>query len=167
MELERVDRITADAIGEPGHRTFYLQARAGERLVSVLVEKEQVQLLAASVLEVLSRLDLETATGTVGDLSLEEPVEPEFRAGRLSIGYDEERDLILLEIEELTAEEEEGEEAEPATLRLWATREQMLALSSHGADIAARGRPKCELCGNPIDPEGHACPATNGHKKLG
>lgn len=164
MELERVDRITAGAIGEPGHRTFFIQARKDTEVVTVLVEKEQVQLLAASVLEVLSRLDVETATGSIEDMSLEEPAEPMFRGGRLSIGYDEERDLILLEIEELVPDEED---TEPETLRLWATREQMLALSSHGAEVGSRGRPKCELCGNPIDPEGHACPATNGHKQLG
>lgn len=164
MELERVDRITAGAIGEPGHRTFFIQARKDTEVVTVLVEKEQVQLLAASVLEVLSRLDVETATGSIEDMSLEEPAEPMFRGGRLSIGYDEERDLILLEIEELVPDDED---TEPETLRLWATREQMLALSSHGAEVGSRGRPKCELCGNPIDPEGHACPATNGHKQLG
>jgi uncharacterized repeat protein (TIGR03847 family) len=164
MELERVDRITADAVGEPGHRTFLIQARKGAEVVTILVEKEQVQLLAASILEVLSRLDAETATTSTDDLGIEEPAEPVWRAGRLSIGYDEERDLILLEIEELVPEDEE---AEPETLRLWATREQMLALSSHGAEVSSRGRPKCELCGNPMDPEGHACPATNGHKTLG
>lgn len=165
MEL-RADRITADAEGEPGHRSFYVQAREGDRLLTILVEKEQVQLLAASVLEVLSRIDRETETVSL-DLSLEPPLEPLWRAGRMSIGYDEDRDLVMLELEELVPDEEDDDAPEPARLRVWATREQMLALSSHGAEVCAQGRPKCELCGNPMDPEGHACPATNGHKKLG
>lgn len=169
MELDPVDRITAEAIGEPGERVFYLQARKGDELVTLVVEKQQVQLLAASILEILSRVGLETGEGPEDEeMALEEPLEPRWRAGRLSIGYEEGRDLLLLEIDELVAEEEgEGEAVEPESegdqLRLWATREQMLALSRHSALVASRGRPPCDFCGNPIDPEGHRCPAMNGH----
>lgn len=171
MELERVDKITTGAVGDPGERTFYLQVRSGERLVTVLVEKEQVELLSASILEILSNVDQETGEGPPEEeLELEPPLDPIWRAGRLSIGYAEARDLMLLELEEATqpAEEEDEEPApeqpEPDRLRLWATREQMLALSRHGAAIAARGRPRCQFCGNPLDPEGHTCPAMNGHR---
>ncbi len=182
MELDQVDRITAEAVGPPGQRTFYLQARQGPTVVTVLVEKQQVQLLASSILEILARVGKETAPGP-GDeeMELEEPVEPLWRAGRLSIGYLEERDLLLLEVEELLPDEEDededGEEeeedepvAEPARegdrLRLWATREQMLSLSRHGALVCSRGRPTCQFCGNPMDPEGHVCPAMNGQGEL-
>lgn len=169
MDLERVDSITAGAVGEPGDRTFYIQARRGETTVTVLVEKEQVQLLAASILEVLARVGQETGPGPdEGDMALEAPIEPIWRAGRLSIGYEEDTDLILLEMEEVLAEEDEDEdEREPDRLRVRATREQMLSLSRHGALVCERGRPTCELCGNPMDAEGHVCPATNGHRKLG
>jgi len=169
MELDPVDKITTGAVGEPGQRMFFLQARSGERLVTVLVEKQQVELLWASILEILSTLDEETGEGPPEEeLELEAPLEPIWRAGRLSIGYAEARDRMLLELEELLPEEEgdEGtaEDREPDRLRLWATREQMLALSRHGAAVAARGRPRCRFCGNPIDPEGHTCPAMNGHR---
>jgi len=174
MEIESIDRITAGAVGEPGHRTFYLQARSGLDLVTVIVEKQQVELLAASILEILSRADKETGQGPAEEeLELEEPVEPLWRVGRLSIGYAEERDRVLLELEELVPEEDneeegdasEGEEdvPEPERVRIWATREQMLGLSLRSAAVVARGRPSCDLCGNPIDPEGHTCPALNGH----
>ena len=182
MELEHVDRITAGAVGEPGERTFFLQAREGDRLVTILVEKEQVELLGTSILEILATVGRETGEGPPSDeLGLEPPLEPLWRAGRLSIGYAEERDRMLLEIEELVEEDEtapqeqlggqpeepvEADEGlEPARLRLWATREQMLALARHGATVAARGRPKCRYCGNPIDPQGHMCPAMNGHRE--
>ena len=171
MDLERVDKVTTGAVGEPGERTFFLQARAGERLVTISVEKEQVELLSSSILEILATVDKETGDGPPEEqLALDAPIEPLWRAGRLSIGYSEDRDLMMLELEELVAEPED-EEAEPAEdapdpdrLRVWATREQMLALSRHGSAVAARGRPRCQLCGNPIDPGGHTCPAMNGHR---
>jgi len=180
MDLERVDRITAGAVGEPGDRTFYLQARTGTELVTLILEKQQVELLSASILDILSRVGKETGEGpTEDELKLEEPLEPVWRVGRLSIGYEEERDRMVLELEELVPEEEDeegGEEEDdeqqgvmpelpdPDRIRMWATREQMLALSRHGAAVAAAGRPRCEFCGNPIDPEGHTCPAMNGHR---
>ena len=189
MDLERVDRITAGAVGEPGERTFFLQARQGDRSVTILVEKEQVELLGTSILEILATVGRETGEGPPSEeLGLEPPLEPLWRAGRLSIGYAEERDLMLLEIEELVEPEDvaddepddegddeaEGGEPAPVTetdgpepdrVRLWATREQMFALARHGAAVAERGRPRCRFCGNPIDPEGHMCPAMNGHRE--
>ena len=170
MDLENVDKVTAGAVGEPGQRTFYLQAREGERTVTILVEKEQVELLATSILEILATVGHETGEGPPEDsLELEPPLEPLWRAGRLSIGYAEDRDRMLLELQELVegADEDEPDPdlPEPARLRLWATREQMLALSRHGAAVTARGRPRCRFCGNPIDPDGHTCPAMNGHRE--
>lgn len=171
MDLERVDKVTTGAVGEPGERTFFLQARAGERLVTIAVEKEQVELLSSSILEILATVDKETGDGPPEEqLELDAPLEPLWRAGRLSIGYSEDRDLMLLELEELVPEpeDEEAERADdapdPDRLRVWATREQMLAFSRHGAAVAARGRPRCQFCGNPIDAEGHTCPAMNGHR---
>jgi uncharacterized repeat protein (TIGR03847 family) len=169
MDLERVDRITADTVGEPGNRTFYIQARQDEQLVTILVEKQQVQLLAASILEVLARVGAETGPGPdEADMGLEQPIDPLWRAGRLSIGYEDDADRILLEMEEIVPDgDEDAPEVIPDRVRLWASREQMLSLARHGAMVAERGRPACELCGNPMDPEGHICPATNGHRKLG
>ncbi|MGH2556354.1 MAG: DUF3090 family protein [Actinomycetota bacterium] len=235
IELDSVDRITAGAVGSPGERVFYLQGRRGDQLVTLLVEKQQVQLLAASVVEILARVGKETGQGPPEEeMALEEPLVPEWRAGRLSIGYNEERDLLMLEAEELLEEESEEEEEveeeeddeggdtalgpdvsvagleelqadgemevgaspaeegvevdedvdlaeeleqlegttapaalEPGRIRFWATREQMLSLARHGAMVCAAGRPRCQLCGNPLDPEGHQCPALNGHRKIG
>ncbi|MDH4112880.1 MAG: DUF3090 family protein [Actinomycetota bacterium] len=171
MDLGLVDRITAGTIGEPGQRTFFLQARSGGELVTIVVEKQQVQLLSASILELLADLELETGVGPSDDeLRLEEPIDPMFRAGKLSIGYDDGRELFVLEIEEFIPEVE-GEEAltapegEPDNVQLAATREQMFALSRYAAAVVERGRPTCQFCGNPIDTGGHACPAMNGHSK--
>ena len=171
MELERPDKVTAGAVGEPGQRTFFIQAREGERTLTIVVEKEQVELLATSILEILATVGAETGEGPAEDaLELEPPLEPLWRAGRLSIGYAEDRDRMLFELEELVerANEEDPDPdlPEPGRVRIWATREQMLALSRHGAAVAARGRPRCRFCGNPMDPAGHACPAMNGHREI-
>jgi uncharacterized repeat protein (TIGR03847 family) len=177
IELDPVDRLTAGAIGPPGERVFYLQGRRSDQLVTVVLEKQQVELLSASLVEILARSGKETGEGPgEEEMGLEEPIVPEWRAGRLSIGYDEGRDLILLECEEYVQEEDDDDEEEedlqepvdepvdePGRVRFWATREQALALARHGAAVAAAGRPRCELCGNPRDPEGHVCPALNGH----
>jgi uncharacterized repeat protein (TIGR03847 family) len=172
MDLGVVDRITADAIGEPGMRTFYIQARVGEQLVTVIVEKEQVELLARSVVELATDVVLEDdADDDENGQTLEEPVDPRWRAGRLSIGFDDEQDRFLLEIDEYVPEVDDEDDPrsllveEPESISLWASREQMLHLARHGTAVAARGRPRCQFCGNPIDPEGHVCPATNGHHK--
>ena len=171
MDLGAVERITTDAVGEPGARTFYLQARGADHVVTVAVEKEQVQLLSASILELLADLEVETGLGPGEDeMALEDPVEARWRAGKLSIGFDQDKDLFQLEIEELQPDLEEDDPrslllGEPETVRLLATREQMLALSRHGAEVSQRGRPACQFCGNPMDPEGHACPAMNGHSR--
>jgi uncharacterized repeat protein (TIGR03847 family) len=183
IELDPVDRITTGAIGEPGERVFYLQARRSDVLVTILVEKQQVELLAASLVEILARSGKETGQGPQeGEMELEEPIVPEWRAGRLSIGYDEDRDLVLLEAEEYVPEADEDDEDEgeavdyeqglepdvpggidPGKVRFWASREQALALARHGATVAAAGRPRCQICGNPMDPDGHICPGLNGH----
>lgn len=169
MELDPVDRITVGAIGEPGERTFFLQARRGADLVTIVVEKQQLQLLAATVVDMLSRLGTDVSSEVdEAEMELEQPLVPGWRAGRIAVGYEEERDLFMLEAEEAEEDEEEEEEAEVgAQARFWATPEQMLALARHGIAVAAAGRPTCEFCGNPIDPEGHICPAMNGQGRLG
>jgi uncharacterized repeat protein (TIGR03847 family) len=176
MDLGPVTRITTDAVGEPGARVFYLQASAPLATVTVVVEKQQIELLSASILELLADLELETGQGPGEEqMSLEEPFEPRWRAGKLSIGYDQDQDLFVLEIEEFRPEDDQDDDDvaaapigivdEAESVRLFATSEQMLALSRHGAAVAQRGRPTCQYCGNPMDPEGHACPAMNGHSK--
>jgi uncharacterized repeat protein (TIGR03847 family) len=167
QELDPVDRITAGAIGPPGERTFYLQAREGPSLVTVTIEKQQLELLSAWVVDMLYRVGAETGEGPPeAEMDLEEPVEPRWRAGRLSLGYEQDRDMMFLELEEMV-EAEEGQAEEADVVRLWASREQMMALARHGAAVCAAGRPRCDLCGNPMDPEGHICPALDGHQEIG
>jgi len=101
---------------------------------------------------------------------LSEPLEPDFRVGQLSLSYDPERDRVVVVATELVADDEQPEELapelapEPQEVRLVVTRPQLRVLARHGSQVVARGRPLCPLCGNPLDPSGHTCPALNGHR---
>ena len=172
-DLDPVTRLTADAVGSPGQRSFYLQAASGADQVTLLVEKEQVRRLAESLQTWLPELAAdrpedpgEAAAAEAGQLDLAPPLEPEFRVGQLSLSYDAERDRVLVVASELQADEEEDplDVPEPLEVRLYVTRAQLRVLARHGSQVVARGRPLCPLCGNPLDPTGHICPAQNGHR---
>lgn len=165
IDLESVQRITTGAVGPKGQRVFYVQARRGSRMITLRAEKEQVRALADAISHLLDSLAeknprLSTSDDLlVTDMSLEEPLEPMFRIGQMGLGYDTERDLVVLLVQGLS-EEEEGE---AQTARFSASRPQMRALASHAAYVVAAGRPICGNCGRPIDPSGHFCPHRNGH----
>ncbi len=166
-DLDAVQRITVGAVGPKGQRVFYVQARRGSRVITLLAEKEQVRALADAIsrlLDSLAEKNPRLATSDdllVTDMSLEEPLEPEFRVGQMGLGYDSDRDLVVLLIQGATAAEDE-EEDQP-TARFSATRPQMRALSNHAVQVVAAGRAICGNCGRPIDPAGHFCPQRNGH----
>lgn len=166
FELDPVDWITAGAVGEPGERSFYIQAGAGAEVVALLVEKGQVRQLAQLAQELLARIDVHVTPDDLdtGAQKLREPVEDSWRAGLLSLGMDSEGNRFLLEAEELA----ESEEAEVASGRFWMSRDQLVALAAHAAYVVEAGaRERCRLCGRPIDPvDGHVCPASNGHGPL-
>jgi uncharacterized repeat protein (TIGR03847 family) len=172
-DFNPVEHIVADAVGEPGQRTFFLQARQGKEMVSLLMEKQQIAALAASVLQLLEELaqqdpDLPPVdTQPQGGLRLQEPVTPAFRVGQLGLGYDEAHDMVVIVAQSLDEPEDPEEstvELEPKlAARFFATRDQMQALSEHALEVVSAGRPECPLCGRPIDPDGHFCPRTNGH----
>jgi uncharacterized repeat protein (TIGR03847 family) len=168
FDLNPVDRITTDAIGEPGNRVFYLQARKGQRQVTLLCEKEHIAALALATEEVLLALAEGNADHVVEPdpaihegMDLEYPLEPVFRLGQVNLGYDEVSQLLVVIAYELL---EEDSEATPSVARFWATPAQMRAFSIHGQEVVASGRPSCPMCGEPMDPEGHFCPRRNGHR---
>ncbi|WP_299025799.1 DUF3090 domain-containing protein [uncultured Thermanaerothrix sp.] len=169
IDLNPVTHITADAIGQPGQRVFYLQAWQGAQSVTLLIEKVQLQTLALGVTQFLEELSrrypgLPPASPLYEEVAMhiQPPVEPLFRVGEMSLAYDPERDLARLEAYELVTDERSEEEI--SVVRLWCTRSQLLALAAWGLEVVNRGRPICPQCGEPMDPEGHFCPRRNGHK---
>lgn len=166
LDLNPVSRITTGAIGPPGRRVFYLQARKDDQLVTLIVEKQQIQTLAIGLERFLGDLAqrnpaLPEPSGDYKQeqMGLEEPIEPKFRVGQLGLGYDESSDRVVLVARELQDETQESE-----VIRFWCSRSQLRAMVQWGLEVADQGRPICGNCGEPKDPEGHFCPKSNGHK---
>ena len=167
FDLKPVDRITTDAIGEPGNRVFYIQARQGNQLVTIICEKEHVAALALAVDQVLlSRAGNDADAVVEPDpviyqgMDLEYPLEPAFRAGQVNLGYARDsEDLVIIAYEVV-----DREDLIPSVARFWASPAKMRAFSIHGQEVVAAGRPICAMCGEPMEPEGHFCPRKNGHR---
>lgn len=158
VELETPDHFTAGALGPPGQRIFYLQAREGATLLTLRVEKEQVRGLGTYLERLIAKLP--PAEGERPDVELLEPIAAAWVVGTIGVGHDEAHDRIVVVATELV-EEEEG--AEPATARMHITRLQAAAFVDRAAALISAGRPICPMCGQPKDPGGHVCPRSNGH----
>jgi uncharacterized repeat protein (TIGR03847 family) len=167
-------RLQAEAIGEPGHRTFRLLIESDDgRAAALWVEKEQLQALGLAVERLLAEFQGGAGTRPPRQPPVETfPPNPtvDFKVGRLALGQDESElesgpryVLLVYDIEGSGAEEEEP--TQPATFGCRATREQLRALGRNIADVVAAGRPRCPLCGEPMDGGGksHGCVRANGH----
>jgi uncharacterized repeat protein (TIGR03847 family) len=169
IDLRPVTHIMADAIGPPGKRVFYLQGWQEDKTITLIIEKVQIQSLAVGLEQFLAEIqekfpDLPEASAEFAEekMHIHPPVDPIFRVGEMGLGYDAENDLLVLVAREMVAEDQDQEEA--GVVRFWCTRSQLRALTHWGLEIAARGRPLCPQCGEPMDVEGHFCPKKNGHK---
>jgi len=169
LDLDPVTHLTADAIGQPGQRVFYLQGTQDERVVTLLVEKIQIQSLAEGLDDFLKEVferfpDLPADSDAYDEAKMRilPPVDPLFRVGEVGLGYDSDRDLVCLIAREILSGEMQPDDA--SVVRFWATRSQMRAMAHWGLDVASHGRQICPQCGEPMDPAGHFCPKKNGHK---
>ncbi len=179
FDFDPPERFVAGTVGQPGDRTFYLQASGAGRTVSVALEKVQVQVLAERLEELL-----ETARRTGADVPttpgreledtapLDAPVEEEFRVGTMGLAWDGEAERVVVEALAQSAAEE-GEEVEPLSdaddgpdaLRVHLSASAARAFVRRAQRVVAAGRPPCPLCGLPLDAEGHVCPRQNGHRR--
>lgn len=177
------ERFVAGTVGEPGDRTFFLQARDGGRLVSVVLEKTQVAVLADRLAQLLDELGRRGVPGAPEaaaasltddevDLSpLDEPLVEAFRAGSLTLGWDGGSDRILVEARAMNEdgetidpdEDDDDDEDGPDLLRVRMTLAATRGFIDRATRIVASGRLPCPLCGAPLDPRGHICPRRNGH----
>ncbi|HEY1116118.1 MAG TPA: DUF3090 domain-containing protein [Acidimicrobiales bacterium] len=179
------ERFVAGTVGPPGQRTFFLQARAGNRLVSVALEKQQVQALAERVDELLdevmaTQVGGESVIPALAPLGLEDsdpleqPIEEEFRAGTMTLSWDPTDERVVIEVfpyteaavitpDQLDEDFEEPEPDEVFLVRIPAGPAR--AFVKRAEQVLEAGRPSCPFCGNPIDPDGHLCVRANGFRR--
>ncbi|SIR89024.1 DUF3090 domain-containing protein [Williamsia sterculiae] len=172
------DRFIAGTVGHPGDRTFYLQAIHESRVVSVLLEKQQVQILADRIGALLEEIHRRFGTPLppdaegVGDLSpLVMPVDAEFRVGTMGLGWDAESEAVVVELLAITEGEfdesvvlDDTEEG-PDAVRVFLTTGAARDFADRSSRVISAGREPCPLCAEPLDPSGHMCVRTNGYKR--
>jgi uncharacterized repeat protein (TIGR03847 family) len=165
--FSRPERFVTGTVGEPGERAFYLQVRNSSQLLSVAVEKAQVQaittrldVMIAEIRKVNPLITIEKFP--IDDAPLESPVDSEFQIGAMSLAWDEEASLICIELYELEEDEEESD-GEVAEINI--TIGMAAAFSTRSKAVVNAGRLPCPFCGIPIDPRGHLCPRANGYRR--
>ncbi len=173
------ERFVAGTVGQPGQRTFYLQASSGGRITSVALEKFQVSLLAERIEELLDEVLRRTGgraggpaaapAGLADDGPLDLPLTEDFRVGAIALAWDGEDERVVIEAQEETETPveplaEEVPEEGPGVLRVRITPAAARAFSQRALQLVGQGRPPCPLCGLPLDEEGHICPRQNGHR---
>lgn len=178
------ERFVTGTVGPPGQRTFFLQARSGSRIVSVSLEKQQVEALAERVDQLLDEvMSSRTTEGIVPALApldledsepLEQPIEEEFRAGTMTLSWDPEDERVVIEVfpfteaavvspDQVDDDLEEPEPDEIFLVRLDAASAR--AFVKRAERVVEAGRPTCPFCGGPIDPDGHLCVRANGFRR--
>jgi uncharacterized repeat protein (TIGR03847 family) len=159
-----VQRLQADALGDPGQRRFRIMAIIDNETHIVWMEKQQLQALGMAIEQLLEQVpeDEEIVIGAESPLDFDETTRHQFRVGRIELGYDVTRGRVVISTFDIQLEDEGA----PATLVLRLDLRQSAELSADAATIVAAGRPFCPMCGQPMDPEGHVCPQQNGHLPL-
>jgi uncharacterized repeat protein (TIGR03847 family) len=169
------DRFIADAVGQPGSRTFYLQACEHDRRVTVVLEKVQVALMAerlVDLLEAIRERGVELPPVESGDddtAPLDEPIMEAFRVGTIAMGWDVGRGRAMIETRSVVEDDEDPPEVEdddpdgPDLVRVFLDAPAVYAFARRAARAVAGGRPPCPICGEPLDPQGHLCPRRNGY----
>jgi uncharacterized repeat protein (TIGR03847 family) len=166
FDFDAPDHCTIGVLGEVGHRLFLFYCRQGLTETTVKVEKQQVAVLAGYLGRIVKEL------GRPGhlpeDLEFYGTEEFEWVVGTIGVSYDEELDRIIVVLEEMDVDDEDEDEDDLAesgrVLRVALTREQAAAFAIHATQQVESGRPPCPLCSLPLDPAGHDCPRTNGHR---
>ena len=175
--FDPVERFVVGTVGVPGERTFFVQARAGSRLVSVSLEKAQVAAIADRVLQILREIRLSEPLTVIervsnDDQPLESPINEEFRVGVIGLAYVSDRRLIEVDLQAITDSDNADDElleidtsSEQDILRVLMTLGYAESFAKRANTVVAAGRAPCPFCGGPIDPNGHLCPRSNGYRR--
>ncbi len=176
--FDPVERFVTGTVGQPGERTFFIQARTGSRLISVSLEKTQVQALSERLTYMIREIKQSDPTIVIqrltrDDAPLETPIEEEFRIGVIGIAFDASRELIHIDLQAVS----EGDEEEPEfidvddltgdqdIMRVLISPSMADQFAKRAMSVVSAGRLPCPFCGGPIDMRGHLCPRDNGYRR--
>ncbi len=166
IDLGLVDAVDAEAIGQPGQRTFRLRARAAATYVAIWMEKEQLAALGRSVSQLLAERSMRrgqpaSSVEPVGNFPQRAQVE--FQAARMGLDYDAAEEQAIF----LADDPQAADRRDTPALRMAFSRSQALTLIHIIEEVVAGGRPTCPLCKQPLAFANapHECIHTNGHSK--
>ncbi len=165
FDFKTPDRFVADTVGDPGARTFYLQARQGGALVTLGLEKVHLAALVGRLAGLLDAVDL-TDGAERDDAPLETPVVEAFRVGAISLAWDEEDNRVVIEAQPVGGDgafrlAADDDLSGPDLLRVRIEPARARDFVRRAAGLVAAGRPSCPFCGQPLESSGHFCPRTN------
>jgi uncharacterized repeat protein (TIGR03847 family) len=157
----------AGTIGEPGERAFFIQARSKGRVISVALEKAQVQAIANRLELIVAEVKKSNPLISVesfpqDDAPLETPVDEEFQVGAISLAWNELDQLLSFELYEL---EDYEQDEEGQVLEINFSLGMAITFAQRSKALVSAGRLPCPFCGIPIDPRGHLCPRANGYRR--
>ena len=165
-----VERLSANAVGLPGQRTFRLRfTNENDDSASLWIEKEELLALGSAVDQVIAQLSDDPFIDLISRREPEpepqvEPVFPEppsieFKIGRLALAPEGDGRFTLL-----VHDIEDQSPGAPPNFRCQVTDEQLQSLSGQIEAVVNAGRPRCPLCGTPLSTGvAHFCPPSNGH----
>ena len=160
FDLPHLDSFAAGTEGPAGQRIFYLQAVAGDQVVTLRLEKQQVALLAGYLGRVITSYELAPSEPTTMP-GLRTAI-PEWIVGSMMVAIDEAESRVIVIAEELVPEGDDPDAVpDGSQARFGLTRGQVEAFIEGAEELVRSGRPTCPLCGRPIDPDGHFCPRLN------
>ncbi|HUY74627.1 MAG TPA: DUF3090 family protein [Candidatus Dormibacteraeota bacterium] len=165
FELDPVERIAVAAVGEPGHRQFFLLARGSGRTLTLACEKSQIQALLVRFQQMMESQGIDRPERVPEPTRLE-PGEPEWQIGEIGLGYHEARHMFVLVASQAAVTPEEGADDGSPSVRFWLSHQQVVAFSSQAEKVLTSGRALCPRCGLPMDPAGHPCPVMNGARPI-
>ena len=160
IDWDDTDAFTAGAVGPEGRRVFFLQARRGNEIVTLKIEKQQVAGLAEFLDGLLEDLPEAPEPPDDPDDAPEflEPDEPAWVVGNLGVAYQQTTDRLVLTVQELLRDED----AVPAEARFPLRRDQVMAFVVRARELVAAGRPPCLWCGAPLETANEGwCPCAN------
>lgn len=167
IDFGLVDAVDAEAIGQPGQRTFRVRARSGDSYAALWLEKEQLAQLGRLFSQLLAERSKQRGQPPAAELepvgNFPQQAQVDMQVARLGLDYDTDNERVVLLADDQVA----LERGDSPAFRMEIARDNALQVIKVIEQTVAGGRPLCPLCHQALEYEGqgHFCPGGNGHSK--